>query len=109
MAKMLQISASLRPLQFKELILKVETIGIVVDIRGMSELYDIDACGLLCPLPVLKARKFLSDLPSGSVIRILADDPAAAIDMPHFCYEGGHELIDSKSLPEGQLYCIRKG
>jgi tRNA 2-thiouridine synthesizing protein A len=56
---------------------------------------ELDARGLLCPLPVLKARKRLLALKSGQVLRVLADDPAARIDMPHFCAEAGHNLIAS--------------
>ena len=45
---------------------------------------ELDATGLLCPLPVLKARKRLNALDSGQVLKVLADDPAAIIDIPHF-------------------------
>jgi tRNA 2-thiouridine synthesizing protein A len=69
---------------------------------------DLDAKGLLCPLPVLKARKRLQALGSGQVLRVLADDPAAIIDVPHFCAEAGHELIASEETAEGQLYFIKK-
>ena len=46
---------------------------------------ELDARGLLCPLPVLRARKRLEGLAPGAVLRVLADDPAARIDFPHFC------------------------
>ena len=69
---------------------------------------DLDAKGLLCPLPVLKARKRLQALASGQVLRILADDPAAVIDVPHFCAEAGHELVDTQHVADGQLYFIKK-
>lgn len=69
---------------------------------------DLDAKGLLCPLPVLKARKRLQLLGSGQVLRVLADDPAAVIDMPHFCAEAGHELISTEDAADGQLYFIKK-
>ena len=55
----------------------------------------IDLTGLLCPLPVLKARKYLAAMQSGHVLKVLATDPMAAIDMPHFCNEQGHELLAS--------------
>jgi tRNA 2-thiouridine synthesizing protein A len=55
----------------------------------------IDVTGLLCPLPVLKARKRLGEMGSGQVLKVLASDPMAAIDMPHFCAEQGHKLIES--------------
>ncbi|MCP5087489.1 MAG: preprotein translocase subunit TatB [Rhodobacteraceae bacterium] len=70
---------------------------------------DLDATGLLCPLPVLKARKRLQALARGQVLRVLADDPAAVVDVPHFCAEQGHELVgqDVEALP--QIYLIQKG
>jgi tRNA 2-thiouridine synthesizing protein A len=54
----------------------------------------LDALGLLCPLPVLKARKRLSFMTSGQVLQMVADDPAAIVDVPHFCAETGHALLD---------------
>lgn len=70
---------------------------------------ELDAKGLLCPLPVLKARKRLQALRTGQVLRVAADDPAAVIDVPHFCTEAGHELIGTEDTPDGQIYFIRKG
>ena len=71
---------------------------------------DLDARGLLCPLPVLKARKRLAALPAGAVLAMLADDPAAVIDVPHFCAEQGHALLASHAAEDGaRLYLIRKG
>ena len=70
---------------------------------------DLDATGLLCPLPVLKARKRLQALSTGQVLRVLADDPAAVVDLPHFCAEAGHELIEMTEENGGQAYLIRKG
>lgn len=70
----------------------------------------LDTIGLLCPLPVLKARKTLQAMPSGAVLRVLASDPAALVDIPHFCQESGHQLLDMQDLPDGhQVYRIRKG
>jgi len=70
---------------------------------------DLDATGLLCPLPVLKARKRLQALSTGQVLRVLADDPAAVVDVPHFCAEAGHELVEMTDENDGQAYLIRKG
>ena len=69
---------------------------------------ELDANGLLCPLPVLKARKRLQALSSGQVLRLLADDPAAIVDVPHFCSEAGHELVTMSDTDTGQIYLIRK-
>ena len=70
---------------------------------------ELDARGLLCPLPVLKARKRLQALGSGEVLRVLADDPAAVIDVPHFCAEAGHALLATAEEDAAQVYLIRKG
>jgi len=59
---------------------------------------ELDATGLICPLPVLRARKRLLGLPQGAVLRVIADDPAALVDMPHFCAEQGHELLARNEL-----------
>jgi tRNA 2-thiouridine synthesizing protein A len=59
---------------------------------------EIDAIGLLCPLPVLKLRKRMQVLKIGSIIRVLADDPAATVDIPHFCNEHGHKFLGSNLL-----------
>ncbi|MCC5992226.1 MAG: sulfurtransferase TusA family protein [Rhodobacteraceae bacterium] len=53
----------------------------------------LDAIGLLCPLPVLKARKRLLAMSPGQVLCVLASDPVAVVDFPHFCAEAGHDLI----------------
>lgn len=69
----------------------------------------LDARGLLCPLPVLKARKALKSLADGSVLRLVADDPAAVVDVPHFCAEAGHALLAQEEVEGAQSYLIRKG
>ena len=62
----------------------------------------LDARGLLCPLPVLRARKRLGAMAPGAVLRMLADDPAAIVDVPHYCAESGHELL-AQSEADGVL------
>ena len=68
----------------------------------------IDATGLLCPLPVLRAAKRLRSLPSGFVLKVEADDPAAVIDVPHFCDEQGHTLLSASESGGRQVYLIRR-
>ena len=71
---------------------------------------DLDTTGLLCPLPVLKARKRLAALAPGAVLRVMADDPMARVDFPHFCNEQGHTLIAQTDEAGGNLaFLIRKG
>jgi tRNA 2-thiouridine synthesizing protein A len=72
-------------------------------------MHDLDATGLLCPLPVLKARKRLMALSPGDILRMRADDPAAVVDVPHFCAEAGHALVDTQEDGDVQIYLICKG
>ena len=69
---------------------------------------ELDTIGLLCPLPVLKARKRLMSMKNGEVLLILADDPASIIDVPHFCVESSHFLL-SHEIKDGEIqFLIRK-
>ncbi|SLN39159.1 Sulfurtransferase TusA [Falsiruegeria litorea R37] len=68
----------------------------------------LDALGLLCPLPVLKARKRLKSMSPGAQLRLLADDPAAVIDVPHFCHESGHRLVSQSEADNHQIYVIER-
>ena len=65
----------------------------------------IDLTGLLCPLPVLKARKRLESMQSGHVLKVLASDPMSALDMPHFCNEQGHVLLTNSKI--GDVFTFR--
>lgn len=69
---------------------------------------ELDATGLLCPLPVLKAAKRLRAMAPGATLRMVADDPAAVIDVPHFCAEQGYALVSSAEKNGVQTYVIRK-
>ena len=69
----------------------------------------LDATGLLCPLPVLKLRKHLKSMDNGGLITVLADDPAAAIDIPHFCNETGNKLVSKTNSENGvKEYTVKK-
>lgn len=70
---------------------------------------EIDAAGLLCPLPVLRARKRLLAMRPGEVLRLIATDPAAVVDVPHFCAEAGHEFLGAAEDGGAQAYLIRRG
>lgn len=70
---------------------------------------DIDCAGLLCPLPVLKARKRLMAMAPGRILRVQATDAMAAIDLPHFCAQAGHEFLGATTEGRLGLYLIRRG
>ncbi len=70
---------------------------------------EVDARDLLCPLPVLRARKALGGMRPGEVLRVLATDAMAAIDLPHFCAEAGHDHLGMTSQEGAQVHLIRRG
>lgn len=82
----------------------------------MDQTIEIDALGLVCPLPVLRLRKRLNGLPPGSIVRLLADDPVAQVDIPHFCTQEGHTFLgmstieDTRPTPRGvaQAYLVQR-
>lgn len=84
----------------------MDSLSVAAYIIAMT--HDLDATGLLCPLPVLKARKRLMSLPSGAELRVRTDDPAAIVDMPHFCNESGNILADSQEDGPVMVWTIRK-
>jgi len=71
-----------------------------------AEVYDLK--GLNCPLPVLKARKRLAGMPPGSLIWIETTDPLAVIDIPAFCSECGHRLLETASSGGGHRFLIER-
>ena len=54
----------------------------------------LDAKGLNCPLPILRAKKALKDLPAGGTLEILATDPGAVADFEAFCRTTGNQLVE---------------
>jgi tRNA 2-thiouridine synthesizing protein A len=68
----------------------------------------LDAQGLLCPLPVLKARKALKAMAAGEVLQVLATDPGAVKDFAAFCRTAGHELVEASENAGVFRFAIRK-
>lgn len=62
-----------------------------------------------CPLPVLRTRKALSGLPSGARLTVLATDPAAPIDMAHFCSTEGHTLVSVEEKDGVLRFVVKRG
>jgi tRNA 2-thiouridine synthesizing protein A len=65
--------------------------------------HELDLKGLKCPLPVLKTRKAMTAMQSGTRVRILSTDPMSVIDIPHFCQEAGHRLL-SRDTADGEVH-----
>ncbi len=68
-----------------------------------------DLKGLNCPLPVLKASKRLSGLAQGAALWLETTDPLASIDIPAFCAEKGHRLVEMQVVTGGHRFLVERG
>jgi len=69
----------------------------------------IDAVGRMCPLPVIELAKQIGDVPVGSVVAVVSDDPAAATDIPAWCRMREQEYVGELQQPEGaRSYLVRR-
>jgi len=62
----------------------------------------LDAKGLNCPLPILKAKKALKDLPPGGTLEVLTTDPGSVVDFAAFCRTTGNEIVEQSQ--DGNVY-----
>lgn len=67
----------------------------------------LDATGLKCPIPVLKASKAVKQLSAGDRLEILATDPGAVADFDAFCTTGGHEMLEQSEKEGVYRFVIR--
>jgi tRNA 2-thiouridine synthesizing protein A len=65
-------------------------------VQGSAEPITVDARGHRCPAPTLRLRRALERAEEGQIVRLLADDPLAKIDVPHFCGAEGFRLLSSR-------------
>jgi tRNA 2-thiouridine synthesizing protein A len=70
----------------------------------------LDVRGTFCPLPVLLAQRALDPLPAGARLTVLGDDPAIHGDVPAWCREAGHRLVELVARKgEGIRFVVEKG
>ena len=69
---------------------------------------ELDASGLNCPLPILRAKKTLAGLESGQVLRIIATDPGSVKDFEAFAKQTGNELMESGEEGGKYTFLIKK-
>jgi tRNA 2-thiouridine synthesizing protein A len=69
----------------------------------MSEERLLDARGHRCPVPTLRLRRALAAAPAGGLVRLLADDPLARIDVPHFAASAGATVLEIVDVPGGAI------
>ena len=68
----------------------------------------LDAKGLNCPLPILRAKKAISDLTSGQILKIIATDPGSVKDFEAFCKQTGNTLVSSAEAGGAFEFMIKK-
>ena len=68
----------------------------------------LDAKGLNCPLPILKAKKAISGLGAGDVLQVVSTDPGSVADFASFCRQTGNELVASNAAAGVFEFLIRK-
>lgn len=71
-----------------------------------TEIYDLR--GLNCPLPVLKAKRRLADMAAGSRLWLETTDPLAVIDIPAFCQDAGHRLVETMAVDGGHRFLVER-
>ena len=69
---------------------------------------EIDTRGLNCPLPILKAKKALSDMMSGEVLKVVSTDAGSVRDFQAFAKQTGNELIDQQTEGEEFIHVMRR-
>jgi tRNA 2-thiouridine synthesizing protein A len=69
--------------------------------------HQLDATGLLCPLPVIRTQDRVATLRQGDVLSVHCTDPGALLDIPAWCRIHGHELLSTQESEEEVLICIR--
>ena len=68
----------------------------------------VDARGHRCPVPTLKLRRALENAPAGARVRLLADDPLARIDVPHFAASIGAEIVEQSQDEANLSFLVAK-
>jgi len=68
----------------------------------------VDARGLPCPLPVIRAKKSLNGVPVGAVIQVMATDPGSVADFEAWTRSTGHELVEADQIQDRYTFLIRR-
>ena len=69
---------------------------------------EIDTRGLNCPLPILKAKKALSDMLSGQLLKVVATDPGSTRDFQAFAKQTGNELVEQQTVGAEYIHVLRR-
>jgi tRNA 2-thiouridine synthesizing protein A len=69
---------------------------------------EIDTRGLNCPLPILKAKKALSDMQTGQLLRVVSTDGGSLRDFQAFSKQTGNELVDQQTVGDEYIHVLRR-
>ena len=69
---------------------------------------ELDARGLNCPLPILKAKKALNEMQSGQVLKIVATDPGSVKDFQAFCKQTGNDLLSQAAAEKEFTFFLKR-
>ena len=69
---------------------------------------ELDTRGLNCPLPILKAKKALAEMPSGQLLKVVSTDPGSVRDFQAFARQTGNELVEQTSPPGEFIHILRR-
>ena len=69
---------------------------------------EIDTRGLNCPLPILKAKKALSEMVSGETLKVVSTDPGSMRDFKAFARQTGNELLDQQTLGSDFVHVLKR-
>ena len=69
---------------------------------------ELDASGLTCPLPLLKAKQLLNGMASGEVLKVTCTDPGSVRDFQVFCQQSCNQLLESRDDDDKFLYWVQK-
>ncbi len=70
--------------------------------------FEVDATGLNCPLPLLRLKKAMMELDSGNVVKVIATDPAAHLDIGVYAEQVGHQIVEYVNEDERQIFYVKK-
>lgn len=77
--------------------------------RSSMEIHkEVDARGLNCPLPILRAKKALADMQSGQILKVLATDPGSQRDFAAFAKQTGNEIVESSAQDKTFVFLMRR-
>jgi len=74
----------------------------------MSDVIEVDARRLLCPMPVIRLQDCINQQPAGAIVRITCTDPGTMSDIPAWCRINGHSVVSSDQQQDEFIFLVRK-